>query len=84
MPKSKKGGTTSLWAGGVYIVALRRAEAAIRRGLKVDAAYWMKVADHAHRIMFRGTDATLKDELAKSLIEEREQRIAHRKAWPNR
>ena len=27
-----------------------RAQAAIRRGLKQDAAHLMKVADHAHRI----------------------------------
>ena len=36
-----------------YDTALRRAQGAIRRGLKQDAAYWMKVADHAHRIGHR-------------------------------
>ena len=34
----------------VYDTALRRAHGAIRRGLKQDAAHWMKVADHANRL----------------------------------
>ena len=38
-----------------YDTALRRAQRAIRRGLKQDAAYWMKIADHAERIGHRAS-----------------------------
>ena len=44
--------TTSMAA---YDAALRRAQRAIRRGHKEDAAYWMKVADHAERIGSRAS-----------------------------
>ena len=44
--------TTSMAA---YDAPLRRAQRAMRSGDKQDAAYWMKVADHAHLIGHRAS-----------------------------
>ncbi len=54
-----------------YTNAMRRADAAILRGLKKDAAYWMKIADHAHRINFRYSEAEDQYERIKRALEER-------------
>ena len=57
-----------------YDTAMRRADRAIRRGLKQDAAYWMKIADHAHRIASRARDAeAIRDRIKRALDQHRRQ-----------